>query len=175
MGALNKDTETLGTIFEKGFQTSCTAKNKSKFCRGYTYANRLMPCRTYNKDKKAVGIENKCDCCYHFNGSTSYGEEEYNAIAKKVRHRRFNRVDELKGVDEMKKFDRSADTTLITNFPTVEFPWLDDRVGGLTVKLGRAAHTTFRMNFPKIWVDYFFDRGPNLVRSRHYEASKVSK
>ena len=85
----------------------------------------------------------------NFNEDIIHGEEKYNAIAKEVRYRRFNRMDKLKGVDEMKKFDRSADITLVTNFPTVEFPWLDDRFGGLAVKLSRVAHITFRMNFSK--------------------------
>ena len=69
MGALNKGTETLETTFQKVFQTSCTAKKKSKFCRGYTYPDRLMPCRIYEKqpngEMKAVGIEDKCDCCFN--------------------------------------------------------------------------------------------------------------
>ena len=152
MNALSKDTESLETTFKKTFQTRCTAKNKSKFCRGYCNADRLMPRHTKDANGQAIGIEDRCDHCYNFNEDTNHGEEQYNAKAKKVRCRRFNRMEKLKCVDEMKKFDWSDDITLVTNFPTVEFQWLDDRSGGLAVKLSRAAHITFRMNFSKIGV-----------------------
>ena len=62
-----------------------------------------MPCRTYNKENKAVGIEDKCDCCYNFNESTNHGEEEYIQMARNERYKKWNRTERPKTPWEIKK------------------------------------------------------------------------
>ena len=80
-----------------------------------------MPCHTRDKDGKAIGIQDKCDMCYNYVEKTDHS---YAAMAKQVQRKKWFKTD--KPV-EMKKFDRSADTTFMTNLLTDEFPLLDGR------------------------------------------------
>ena len=147
--ALNKGTEPILETAKRSFGTRCTARVTSQSCKGYSYADKLMPCHILDNNKKACGIEDKCVSCFNLSNRTDHYEKEFSNLAKEVRYRRFNRVDKPKGVDEMKKFDRSADTTFMTNLLTDEFPWLDDRFRRLAIKLSRAARITFKMNLSK--------------------------
>ena len=150
--ALNKGTQSLETTFRQTFQTKCTATEKSRFCRGYSYLDKLMPCHTKDGNGNCVGIQDKCDMCYNEKEQTNYAWEDYAEMAKQVRHKKWFKTYRPVSLQEMKKFDQSDDTTFMTNFLTDEFPLMDDRFGRLAVKLSQAAHITFRMNFSKIKV-----------------------
>ena len=81
----------------------CTARVKSQFRKGYTYADKLMPCHILDHNKEACGIEDKCVSCYNEQNGTDHSEKEFSRLAKEVRFRRFYRVDRPKGVEEMKQ------------------------------------------------------------------------
>ena len=103
MQALNKGTQSLETTHREVFQTKCTAKEKSKFCRGYSYPDKLMPCHTRDCNGKAIGIEDKCDKCYNLKERTDYSMEDYAELAKQVRHRAWFKTDRPMSLQEMKK------------------------------------------------------------------------
>ena len=74
--ALNKGTEPLIETAKRTFGTRCTARTKSEFCKGYTFADKLMPCHIMDKQKKACGIEDKCVSCYNSQNKTNFTEKE---------------------------------------------------------------------------------------------------
>ena len=95
--ALNKGTESLLSTAKRVLTTRCTARNKSNFCKDYTYGNRLMPCRVMVKDQftgkeRAVGIEEKCVNCYNEHNGTNIKDKVFERMAKEARYKTFNRV-----------------------------------------------------------------------------------
>ena len=61
-----------------------------------------MPCHTRDCNGKAIGIEDKCDMCYNMKEKTDYSLEDYEEMAKQVRHKVWHKTDRPVSLREMK-------------------------------------------------------------------------
>ena len=92
LDALRKGTETLQETSRKVLTMKCTARQKSKFCKGYCHPSQLMPCQLKDANDQPCGIEDMCVHCYNGKNGADYTDNASVLIAKEVCYRRFNRT-----------------------------------------------------------------------------------